>query len=178
MAAEVWLVAWLLGYPIGLAEAVMLNSLAVALRGAAFAVPAGIGVQEGGYIVVGALVGLPPDVMLAISLATRLGELIEGLPGLLAWQYAEGEVYWDPPAQGPHPPAVPLKNRNDLYRLCDFHNVTDVLSNNARSRVFRTISCQLRRSAQTVVATRRRGHRYWRRTVCDNDDRTCNGPCA
>jgi putative membrane protein len=94
MSGEVWLVAWLLGYPIGLAEAVMLNSLAVALRSAAFAIPGGLGVQEGGYIVVGALVGLPADVMLAISLATRLGELIEGLPGLVAWQFAEGKLYW------------------------------------------------------------------------------------
>ncbi len=94
MAGEVWLVAWLVGYPIGLAEAVMLNSLAVALRSAAFAIPGGLGVQEGGYIMVGALVGLPADVMLAISLATRLGELIEGLPGLLAWQFAEGKLYW------------------------------------------------------------------------------------
>lgn len=93
MAGEVWLVAWLLGYPIGLADAVMLNSLAVALRSAAFVVPGGLGVQEGGYIMLGALVGLPPDVMLAISLASRLGELIEGLPGLVAWQYAEGKVY-------------------------------------------------------------------------------------
>ncbi len=107
MGGEVWFVAWLLGYPIGLAEAVMLNSLAVALRSAAFVVPGGIGVQEGGYVMVGALVGLPPDVMLAISLATRLGELIEGLPGLLAWQFAEGEVCWyrrrnappDPPSR-------------------------------------------------------------------------------
>ena len=94
MGGEVWFIAWLLGYPIGLGEAVMLNSLAVALRSAAFAVPGGFGVQEGGYIIVGALIGLPPDVMLAISLATRLGELIEGLPGLVAWQFAEGGVYW------------------------------------------------------------------------------------
>lgn len=94
MSGEVWLVAWLVGYPIGLAEAIMLNSLAVALRSAAFAIPGGLGVQEGGYIMVGALIGLPPDVMLAISLATRLGELIEGLPGLLAWQFAEGRLYW------------------------------------------------------------------------------------
>ncbi len=71
----------------------MLNSLAIALRSAAFIVPGGIGVQEGGYVVVGALVGLPADVMLTISLATRLGELIEGLPGLLAWQFAEGGAY-------------------------------------------------------------------------------------
>jgi len=91
---EVWFIAWLLGYPIGLGEAVMLNSLAVALRAAAFAVPGGLGVQEGGYIMVGALIGMPPDLMLTLSLATRLGELIEGLPGLAAWQFAESRIYW------------------------------------------------------------------------------------
>ena len=94
LAGRVWMVAWLLGYPIGLEEAVMVNSLAIALRSVAFAIPGGLGVQEGGYIMVGALIGLPPDVMLAISLGTRLGELIEGLPGLVAWQVSEGEVYW------------------------------------------------------------------------------------
>ena len=94
MGGEVWLIAWLLGYPIGPGEAVMLNSLAVALRSAAFVVPGGVGVQEGGYIMVGAVIGMPPDVMLAISLATRLGELIEGLPGLVAWQVAEGGICW------------------------------------------------------------------------------------
>lgn len=94
MGGEVWLLAWMLGYPIGLAEAVMVNSLAVALRSAAFVVPGGYGVQEGGYILLGAMIGMPSDVMLAISLATRLGELIEGLPGLVAWQFAEGGVYW------------------------------------------------------------------------------------
>ncbi len=104
MAGEVWLVAWLIGYPIGLAEAVMLNSLAVALRSAAFIVPGGIGVQEGGYVMVGALVGMPADAMLTISLATRLGELIEGLPGLLAWQFAEGGAYWRRRRQTDAPP--------------------------------------------------------------------------
>lgn len=94
MAGEVWLVTWLVGYPIGLEEAVLLKSLTVALRSAAFVVPGGLGVQEGGYVVVGALVGLPPDVMLAVSLATRLRELIASVPGLLAWQFAEGGAYW------------------------------------------------------------------------------------
>lgn len=93
MAGEVWFVAWLLGYAIGWEEAIMLNSLALALRSAAFVVPGGLGIQEGGYIMVGALIGLPPDVMLAISLATRLGEFIEGLPGLIAWYFAEGGSY-------------------------------------------------------------------------------------
>ncbi len=82
----------------------MLNSLAVALRSAAFVVPGGLGVQEGGYVAVGALLGLPPDVMLAVSLATRLGELIEGLPGLLAWHFAEGGAYWCRRRQAGAPP--------------------------------------------------------------------------
>lgn len=106
MAGEVWLVAWLVGHPIGIEEAVMLNSLAVALRSAAFVVPGGLGVQEGGYIMLGALIGLSPAVMLAISLATRLGELIEGLPGLLAWQAVEGRAYWGRRSKAPSSPPV------------------------------------------------------------------------
>ena len=93
MAGEVWFIAWLFNYPIGLEQAVMVNSIAVALRSAVFAIPGGLGVQEVGYVMVGALAGLPPDLMLATSLATRLGELVEGLPGLLAWQFAEGKAY-------------------------------------------------------------------------------------
>lgn len=101
MAGEVWFVAWLLGHSIGWEEAIMLNSLALALRSAAFVVPGGLGVQEGGYILVGALIGLPADVMLAISLATRLGELFEGIPGLIAWQITEGKVYMQERAKAP-----------------------------------------------------------------------------
>ncbi len=90
LAGEVWLAAYLMGHPVTIWEAVMLRSLAAALRGAAFAVPGGIGVQEGGYMVLGALLGHPPDLMLAVSLATRVRELIVGIPGLIAWQHAEG----------------------------------------------------------------------------------------
>jgi putative membrane protein len=94
LTGEVWLAAWLLGFPVGLLEALMLKSLTGALRGAAFPVPGGLGVQEGGYIVLGALVGYPPDVMLGLSLATRVRELLVSLPGLLAWQHVEGRALW------------------------------------------------------------------------------------
>lgn len=93
LALEVWLVAWLIGYPIGLAEAIMIKSLGMAVRSAAFVVPGGLGLQEGSYIVLGALIGLPPDVMLSVSLATRIRELAEGIPGLIAWEHAEGRAF-------------------------------------------------------------------------------------
>jgi hypothetical protein len=94
LTGELWLAAWLMGFPVGLLEALMLKSLTGALRGAAFPVPAGLGVQEGGYVVLGALAGYPPDIMLGLSLATRVRELLVSLPGLLAWQHVEGRALW------------------------------------------------------------------------------------
>jgi len=88
--AEVWLAARLLGHPLGLAEALMLKSLSSTLSDVAFVIPNSYGVQEGAYVVLGALMGLPADFMLALSLATRLRELLVDLPGLLAWQHVEG----------------------------------------------------------------------------------------
>ncbi len=94
LTAEVWLAAALMGQGITLWEALMLKSLTGALRGAAFVVPAGWGVQEVGYVLLGGLVGLSPEFMLALSLATRARELLVSLPGLLAWQQAEGRALW------------------------------------------------------------------------------------
>ncbi len=94
LTAEMLLAAYLMGQPLGVVEALMLRSLATTLRGAAFVVPNGLGVQEGGFIVLGALVGQPPEFMLALSLATRARELIVAVPGLVAWQRAEGRALW------------------------------------------------------------------------------------
>ena len=90
--AEVWLAARLLGHPLGLAEAMMLKSLSSTLSDVAFIIPNSYGIQEGAYVVLGALMGLPADFMLALSLATRLRELVVDLPGLLAWQQVEGSA--------------------------------------------------------------------------------------
>jgi hypothetical protein len=40
-------------------------------------------VQEGGYLLLAPLAGLPPDAALALSLAKRARELLLGAPGLL-----------------------------------------------------------------------------------------------
>ena len=85
-AGEVWLALWLLGRPVGLGEAVMLESLGQAVRAGAFAVPGALGVQEGGYVMLGRVIGLGPETALALSLAKRVRELVLGIPGLIAWQ--------------------------------------------------------------------------------------------
>lgn len=80
---EVYLIVQLLGAPLGWPDALLLESLGQAIRGAAFAIPAGLGVQEGGYLLLGPLVGLPPDAVLALSLAKRAREVLLGVPGLI-----------------------------------------------------------------------------------------------
>ncbi|MBA2409623.1 MAG: flippase-like domain-containing protein [Gammaproteobacteria bacterium] len=91
---EVWLALWFLGHPVGLAEALILESLGQAIRSAAFAVPGALGVQESGFILLGGLLGVPPTIALALSLAKRVRELALGLPGIVAWQFAEGRHSW------------------------------------------------------------------------------------
>jgi uncharacterized membrane protein YbhN (UPF0104 family) len=82
-----------LGQPIGVADAYILESLGSGVRAATFMVPGALGALEGGYILFGAIFGLPADTALAISLTKRVRELAFGVPGLLLWQYVEGRYH-------------------------------------------------------------------------------------
>jgi len=86
---EVYLIARMLAHPLSWGDALLLESLGQAIRGAAFAIPGALGVQEGGYLLLAPLVGLPPDVALAVSLAKRARELLLGVPGLLYLHFWE-----------------------------------------------------------------------------------------
>lgn len=83
---EVWLTLYLLGHPVSVPAAIMWQSLGEVIRTSAFVVPGAVGIQEGGYIVLGRLLGVPPDAALALSFIGRARELVFGVPGLLAWR--------------------------------------------------------------------------------------------
>jgi putative membrane protein len=86
---EIWLVLQFLGQPLGVIDAFILESLGSGVRAAAFMVPGALGALEGGFVVFGALFGLPAETALAISLSKRVRELILGLPGLFVWHWVE-----------------------------------------------------------------------------------------
>jgi len=88
-AGEVWLALRYLGHPVNLVEALMLESLGQAIRSAAFVIPGALGIQEGAYLVLGASIGIPPQIGVALSLVKRVRELSFGIPGLLAWHAIE-----------------------------------------------------------------------------------------
>jgi putative membrane protein len=85
-ATETWLALLLLGHPVSLATAVVLESLGEAVKTAAFAIPGALGVQEGGFVLLGSIFGFGPDLSIALSLTKRVRELCLGIPGLIAWQ--------------------------------------------------------------------------------------------
>jgi putative membrane protein len=88
-AFELWLALHFLGTDVSFAQAFVLEALIQMLSSAAFLVPAGLGVQEGGFVVIGGLLGLTPETCLALAGARRIRDLLIYLPGLLAWQVAE-----------------------------------------------------------------------------------------
>lgn len=91
---EVWLALYFLDSPVSLLEAFLLESMGQAVRATAFTIPGALGVQEGGYLLLGSVLGLGPEISLALSLSKRVRELLLGLPGLVAWQISEGQRLW------------------------------------------------------------------------------------
>lgn len=89
-AVEAWIALRLMGIGLGIGAVITIESLLYAIRSVAFAVPNAVGVQEGAYVMLGALFGLPPDMALALSLLKRGRDITIGIPVLLSWQALEG----------------------------------------------------------------------------------------
>ena len=86
-AGEIWLALQFLGQQRGIVDALVIEALIQAISSAAFIVPGALGVQEGGFVVIGAALGLDATTALALATARRLRDAIIFLPGLIAWQW-------------------------------------------------------------------------------------------
>lgn len=85
-ALEIWIALYFLGVRVSFTEAVVIESLIQAVSSAAFFVPGGLGVQEGGFVLIGGALGLDPATCLALAGARRIRDLLIFVPGLFAWQ--------------------------------------------------------------------------------------------
>ncbi len=66
-----------------------LESLVFLARSTAFAIPAGIGVQEAAYALLGPVFGLPSDAIVGLAVVKRLRDIAIAMPVLLIWQFGE-----------------------------------------------------------------------------------------
>ncbi len=86
---EVWLTLYFMHWPVPLEQAIVLESLGASISSAAFFIPGSWGVQEGGYILIGQMLGVPAHLALSLSLVKRIPDLALGAPGLVAWRIIE-----------------------------------------------------------------------------------------
>lgn len=91
-ALEVLVALHLMGYPVSLADAVVIESLSQAVRAAAFLVPGALGVQEAGFVAICSALGIPAAPALALSLVKRVPELLLGPPFLFVWHAYEAKA--------------------------------------------------------------------------------------
>jgi len=87
---EMWVTLAVLGVDAGWREAFILESLVLGVGNAAFMVPGALGVQEGGFLVIGAALGLSPDVAMATALVRRSRDIVVYSPALAVWALREG----------------------------------------------------------------------------------------
>jgi putative membrane protein len=92
-AIEVWIALKFMNHPVGVMEAIAIESLGQGSRSAAFVLPGGLGVQDGTMVAVCALFGVPAEIALAMALIKRVPDLVLGAPSLLGWQALEGRRY-------------------------------------------------------------------------------------
>ena len=88
-ALEGWLALRFMGHPWPLGDVLAIEGLVYAIRSIAFFIPLGAGVQEGAYVLIGGLIGLSPELALAVSLMKRGRDLVIGTPALVFWQVLE-----------------------------------------------------------------------------------------
>jgi putative membrane protein len=100
-SGEIWIALAALGLRATFVNALILQSMAMTVRSAAFPVPGALGVQESGYLLVGTVLGIPGDAAFAISLIARVRDLAVGIPALLTWQVIEGRRLWRTRVSGP-----------------------------------------------------------------------------
>jgi uncharacterized membrane protein YbhN (UPF0104 family) len=87
---QVWLAARVMGVPLGLWQALAIESAATSARVILFFVPGGLGMQEAGAVLAGLALGVPAPAALAFSLVLRLRDVVFGMAlglwPLLEWR--------------------------------------------------------------------------------------------
>ena len=97
---ETWVVLFALGIQTSFVVALIVETAGQSVRSVFFIVPAGLGIFEGGMVMICSLLGISGDVALALSLIRRAREALFSGPGLIIWQFVEARRVLRRVAQG------------------------------------------------------------------------------
>ena len=86
---ETWVTLFALGVQTSFIVALIVETAGQSVRSVFFIVPAGLGIFEGGMVMICSLLGISGEVALALSLIRRAREALFSGPGLIIWQFVE-----------------------------------------------------------------------------------------
>ena len=84
-----WIAFRLLGSDLDLMGGLAIEGLLHIVMATAVLIPGYAGVQEAGYVALGSVFGVPPEISLGVSLVRRARDIAIGIPTLLIWQFIE-----------------------------------------------------------------------------------------
>jgi putative membrane protein len=84
-----WIAFRLLGSDLDLMGGLAIEGLLHIVMATAVLIPGYAGVQEAGYVALGSIFGVPPEISLGVSLVRRARDIAIGIPTLLIWQFIE-----------------------------------------------------------------------------------------
>ena len=84
-----WIAFRLLGSDLDLMGGLAIEGLLHIMMASAILIPGYAGVQEAGYVALGTVFGVPPEISLGVSLVRRGRDIAIGIPILLVWQFIE-----------------------------------------------------------------------------------------
>ena len=91
-AFEIYVFLWIIGYDPNIIDVIVIESFSGIIRAVAFFIPAGIGVQELAFIIVGDFVGLNSETSFSLALGRRVREILVGLPAIISWFFIKNKI--------------------------------------------------------------------------------------
>ncbi len=84
-AAEIYIFLIVIGMDAKLMDVILIEAVTAIVRSVAFFIPAGLGIQEFAFVVVGEFVGYSGIVSFSIAIGRRLREILVGVPAIIVW---------------------------------------------------------------------------------------------
>ena len=84
-AAEIYIFLMVIGIDAKLMDVILIEAVTAIVRSVAFFIPAGLGIQEFAFVVMGEFVGYSGIVSFSIAIGRRLREILVGIPAIVVW---------------------------------------------------------------------------------------------
>ncbi len=91
-AFEIYIFLSIIGFEPNIIDVIVIESFSGIIRAFAFFIPAGIGVQELAFVIVGDFVGLSSETSFSIALGRRVREILVGLPAIISWFFIKNKI--------------------------------------------------------------------------------------